>query len=84
MSFDSYEGDQEQELAHERRIVRCHGCNAKIIWFKTEAGKNMCVDADTVEPQDVELDLRTAARPQGKHIAHWASCPSANQFRRPR
>ena len=72
MSFD----DDTNE-AHERRIVRCRGCNAKIIWFKTEAGKNMPVDADTVEADDDELDL-------DRHISHFSTCPKANQFRRPR
>ncbi len=63
--------------AHERRITRCRSCRAQIIWFKTEAGKNMPVDADTVEPDDDELDL-------SRHISHFATCPQANHHRRPR
>lgn len=73
MSFD---GEDTTE-AHERRITRCRGCNAKIIWFKTEAGKNMPVDADTVEAEDDELDL-------DRHVSHFATCKKADQFRRPR
>jgi hypothetical protein len=61
--------------AHERRIVRCSSCRAKIIWFKTEAGNNMPVDADTVEPEDEELDLT-------RHKSHFATCPNANQHRK--
>jgi hypothetical protein len=60
---------------HERRIVRCSSCRAQIIWFKTGTGKNMPVDADTVEPEDEELDL-------ARHKSHFATCPNANQHRR--
>lgn len=72
MSFE--EGTTE---AHERRIVRCRSCRARIIWFKTPAGKNMPVDADTVEADDEELDL-------SRHISHFSTCPQANQHRRSR
>lgn len=71
----SFEEDTTE--AHERRIVRCKGCNAKIIWFKTDGGKNMPVDADTVEAEDDELDLT-------RHRSHFATCKKADQFRRPR
>jgi hypothetical protein len=70
--FDSEARQAALEQAHERRISRCRSCHAKIIWFKTEAGKNMPVDADTVEPEDEDLDLE-------KHTVHWATCPHADQ-----
>ena len=70
----SFEEDDTTE-AHERRIVRCRSCNARIIWFKTEAGKNMPVDADTVEAEDDALDLP-------RHVSHFATCPNANQHRK--
>jgi len=75
MSFE----DEDTTEAHERRIVRCGSCRAKIIWFKTHAMKNIPIDADTVEPDDkvTELDLR-------RHKSHFATCPHANQHRRPR
>lgn len=64
--------------AHERRIKRCKPpCNAKIIWFKTEAGRNMPVDADTVRPEEDEYD-------PSRHISHFASCPNANKHRKKR
>ena len=62
---------------HERRIVRCRSCNAQIIWFKTNTGKNMPLDADTVEPTDDELDL-------SRHVSHFATCPYAHMHRKPR
>lgn len=72
MSFE-----EETTEAHERRIVRCRSCRARIIWFQTAAGKNMPVDADTVEPEDEELDLP-------RHVSHFSTCPNANQHRKPR
>jgi len=72
MSFD-----EDTSEAHERRIVRCRSCNAKIIWFETANGKNIPVDADTVEPDDTELDLP-------RHESHFATCPHAALHRKPR
>lgn len=67
--------DDDTTEAHERRIVRCRSCRAMIIWFRTPSGKNMPVDADTVEPEDDELDL-------SRHKSHFATCPNAWQHRR--
>lgn len=64
-------------LKPTRRIVRCRGCNARIIWFATHNNRRMPVDADTVEPQDDTLDLN-------KHISHFSTCPNAGDFRRKR
>lgn len=77
MSFEPEEDDEATLEAHERRITRCKSCRKQIIWFKTAAGKNMPVDADTVEPSDTEMDL-------SRHQSHFASCPQAQQHRMPR
>jgi transposase len=45
--------------------------------FETEAGKNMPVDADTVEPEDDEYE-------PPRHVSHFATCPQSAQHRRPR
>lgn len=71
MSFD----DDETNEAHERRITRCKSCRARIIWFKTDSGKSMPVDADTVEPEDDELDL-------DRHVSHFSTCPQAGEWRK--
>lgn len=69
-----HEGTSE---AHERRITRCRACNARIIFLTTSTGKNIPVDADTVEPSDT-------AYVWARHEAHFAKCPNAAQFRKPR
>lgn len=72
MSFD-----EETTERHEKRIVRCRSCRARIIFLPTANGKSMPCDADTVEPEDEELDL-------ARHVSHFRTCPSADQHRRPR
>jgi hypothetical protein len=67
--------NEDTNEAHERRITRCKSCRAKIIWFKTAAGKNMPIDADTVEADDEEIDL-------DRHVSHFATCPDADKFRK--
>lgn len=75
MSFE----DDETTEEHERRITRCkdRDCNARIVWLKTSTGKNMPVDADTVEPDDEEFE-------PFRHISHFETCPGAQRFRRGR
>jgi hypothetical protein len=63
------------EAAHEARIRRCSSCNAKIIWFKTEAGKWTPVNADTVEAADEGYE-------PPRHVTHFATCPNSKQHRK--
>lgn len=79
MGFDKHEEHDGTTEAHERRIVRCKSskCNAKIVWLKTNSGKNMPVDADTVAPGEDTFD-------SSKHTSHFATCIDAPQFKRPR
>lgn len=52
----------------------CKSCGQQIVWFKTKKGKNIPVNAETVEPGDDELDLP-------RHIAHFTTCPNADAHR---
>ncbi len=60
---------------HERRIGRCRAdsCRARIIWLKTDTGKRMPVDADSVEPADETYD-------PAKHVSHFKTCAAPNRF----
>lgn len=73
MSF----GDDDTTEAHEKRIVRCKSCRARIIFLPTTAGKNMPVDADTVEPDDDEYEAP-------RHISHFSTCIDADKHRKAR
>ena len=57
--------------------VPCRSCKAPIVWLKTSRGKNMPADASSVGVDDVLFD-------PAKHISHFATCPNANQHRKPR
>jgi len=74
----SFESDDETSEAHERRITRCKSCRARIIWLRTQAGKNMPVDADSVNPEDDEFEVAKG------HISHFSTCPNSDQHRRRR
>jgi len=56
-------------------VSQCRTCKADIVWLKTEAGKNMPVDADTVDEGDTEFD-------DDKHVSHFATCKDADKHRR--
>jgi hypothetical protein len=71
--FDEYDTTEE----HERRIVRCTSCQARIIFLPTPNGKKMPVDADTVEPDDTEYEPET-------HVSHFVTCPTAFKHRKPK
>jgi hypothetical protein len=71
----SFEDINDFEEAHERRITRCKSCRARIVWLKTPAGKNIPVDADTVEADDEVYE-------HGKHVSHFSTCPDSPSWRR--
>lgn len=69
--------DDDTTEAHERRIVRCRACQARIIFLDTVNGKRAPVDADTVEPGDEVFEA-------GRHVSHFTTCTDANRFTRGR
>lgn len=74
----SFEDLNDYSDAHERRIVRCRACNARIVFLQSpSSAKKVPVDADTVEPDDEIYE-------HGRHVSHFSTCPKADYFRRPR
>lgn len=61
----------------ENRIVHCSSCKAPIIFLQTSAGKQMPVNAETVEEHDTVYE-------HGRHVNHWGSCSNPKQHRKPR
>lgn len=59
--------------------VPCSSCQQPIVWFRTKNGNRMPVDAETTRPTDAEHQLDLT-----RHRSHFATCPNANQHRRPR
>lgn len=58
-------------------VVACRSCGQDIVFLRTASGKQMPVNADTVEPGDTEYE-------HGRHVSHFSTCPHANDHRRPR
>lgn len=58
-------------------IVSCRSCGEDIVFLRTAAGRPMPVNADTVEPGDTDYE-------HGRHVSHFATCPAADQHRKPR
>jgi len=56
-------------------MSKCKGCNADIIWIKTENNKIMPCNSEKT----------TVVTESGKtiigHIPHWATCPKSKQFK---
>jgi hypothetical protein len=73
--FDSQDEHDDTNEAHERRIVRCRSCRARIIFLTTAAGSKMPCDADSVEAHDQVYDAK-------RHESHFATCPTASAHRR--
>ncbi len=67
------------------RTDRCRSCGAEIVWMKTKSGKNIPVDAETV---DLELNELPIFEPKRSlpwtvgHRAHFASCAQADTWRK--
>lgn len=78
-------------------MSKCKACGAEIVWIKTPGGKNMPCDAQKIYFRNTtphgslklvlpdgrvatgELDLESD---QYGYQSHFASCPSAQKFRR--
>jgi len=57
----------------------CSSCGATITWLLTGNGKAMPVDGavHTPGPGNALFDAKV-------HVSHFATCPNANQHRKPR
>jgi hypothetical protein len=55
---------------------RCKSCGEEIIWMKTDAGKNIPVDAETV------ADTGATIFDPEQMISHFATCKDANTWRK--
>jgi len=60
----------------------CRGCGAPVVWKKTRSGKPMICEAKAIKVA-VDIGDGTVSIVTG-HEPHWANCPKADSFRRPR
>lgn len=87
-------------LARQQRAAaaRCSSCQQPIRWVRTSNGKPMPVDYDPHEGGNILVDDHGgnaivtepggpgSGIPSGKtlHYSHFATCPNADQHRKPR
>jgi hypothetical protein len=73
----------------------CRSCKAPVIWAITESGKWMPLDAQSSlsgewrlfgdTPRAVHVPQERREELAGQlYVAHWATCPNAEDYRRPR
>jgi hypothetical protein len=78
---------------------QCRSCKAPIVWVSTALGKRLPLDPDPVEGGNLVVIQGSLKEPASEPIVtyrrpdhggrltyqtHFASCPHATQFRRPR
>ena len=91
---------EQLEIDPQPKLSTCRSCRRSIIWCRTERGKKMPLDADPVtnhswanlfvlremERRDGPLALAawglTGTEPH--YQSHFATCPNADQHRRPK
>ena len=73
------------------KTAECRGCGEPIIWVVTAGGKKMRLDAEPTSAGQYALEYEgetATARRVGegytgdRYESHFATCPSADQFRR--
>ena len=75
-------------------ISTCRSCGAPIRWIWTTGGKNMPCDAQEIHyslggrevfvTADGKVERGTRGGERTGYISHFATCPQADQHRRPR
>jgi hypothetical protein len=66
-------------------MSRCRSCNAEIRWAVMQSGARMPFDVEPVSPPNgmYFLDNGYAKKLPTVHISHYATCPNADQHRKP-
>jgi hypothetical protein len=93
-----YEKEMGAEAAYRQRRAsapKCKSCGRPMRWVDTNRGRKMPVDFDPHEDGNVVVHANGRADVQGAtpseipngatlHFSHFATCPNANEHRRPR
>lgn len=56
-------------------MSECRSCGEEIVWLKTDNGKNIPVDAETV------VDKEATIFDSDQMISHFATCKDADKWR---
>lgn len=61
---------------------KCKACGADIMWVKTQTGSSTPVDSASAQKRYVKHQDGTW-RLSDTFVSHFATCPKADQFRKP-
>jgi len=68
-------------------MPKCKKCNTQIYYLETHSGSRIPVNADSIsESQKSGMigGFNIKFDPKAGHITHFATCPYADQFRKPK
>lgn len=68
----------------DRAICSSAKCNAQILWVYTRGGKRMPLDAEPTSRGWVVDSATGVAKERNIYTAHFATCPDAERFRKPK
>lgn len=57
-------------------LSHCHSCCEEIYWMKTDSGKNMPVDAESVVDKEAEIFA-----PE-QMVSHFSTCKDTDKWRK--
>jgi len=55
--------------------MKCRSCGKEIVFLRTDQGKAIPVDKETVDAIDEYFD-------RDRHVTHFRTCPAAGKFRK--
>ena len=70
--------------ANQVRQVKCRSCQAPIVWMKTAKQKNIPVDVEGIDEEELDWEGNQPLFDPEEHTAHFATCPDADKHRRSR
>ena len=62
-------------------MSECRNCKAPILWVDTKNGKKMPLNDKPFSAVHVKEGIGEVIQ---VHMPHWATCPGADQFRKPK
>lgn len=57
-------------------IVSCKSCGKEIVWLKTNSGKAIPVNAETIQDKETMYNYKIG------HISHFSNCPDSKAWRK--
>ncbi len=67
-----------------QQIKNCKSCKKEFVFLRTEKGKTMPTDFDSLNKNEKDNYINGMTRlfDSKRHTLHFATCPDANKYRR--